>query len=245
MVSSCCHWIRLAVGDSSFAGLARASWAVFRKDLQVELRTRYALNALVMFVLATVLVASFYLGPQLLSRDENAAATLAVLLWIAILFAALAGLARAFVGEEEAQTATLLRLHAPGLAVFWGKWLLNSVLLAGLVALTTVCFGVLTGLRVANLPLLATVLGAGGAGLATATTMIGAIIARASARSALFAALSVPVLFPLLVLAVQTTEQAILGASFGDALRNVQGMAAYVVALTAASVLLFPFVWEA
>ena len=231
--------------NTSLASLAQASWAVFRKDLQVELRTRYALNALAMFVLTTVLVASFYLGPQLLSRDENAAATLAVLLWIAILFAALTGLARAFVGEEEAQTSTFLRLHAPGLAVFWGKWLLNTVLLIGLVALTTLCFGVLTGLQVANLPLLVTVLSAGGLGLASATTMIAAIIARASARSALFAALSVPVLFPLLVLAVQTTEQAILGASFRDARGNVQGMVAYVVALTAASVLLFPFVWEA
>src|SRR5919202_417812 len=125
-------------------GLVRASWAVFRKDLRVELRTRYALNALAMFVLTTVLVASFYLGPQLLVQDANAAATLATLLWIAILFAALTGLARAFVGEEEAQTSTFLRLHTPGLAVFWGKWLVQGLFFRVLVVGATLLFSILT-----------------------------------------------------------------------------------------------------
>jgi heme exporter protein B len=231
--------------EPGIRALLRASWAIFQKDLQVELRTRYALNALVMFVLTTVLVASFYLGPGLLRRDQNAAATFAVLLWIAILFAALTGLARAFVGEEEAQTAALLRLHAPGLAVFWGKWLLNTVLLLALILLTTVGFGVLTGLRIANPGLLAVVLGIGGLGLSTTTTLIAGIIAKASARSALFAALAIPVLFPLLILTIQTTEQAILGLRLAQTLGNIQGMAAYVVALTVAAVWLFPFVWEA
>src|SRR5919202_3744522 len=226
-------------------GLVRASWAVFRKDLRVELRTRYALNALAMFVLTTVLVASFYLGPQLLQQDANTAATMATLLWIAILFAALTGLARAFVGEKEAQTSTLLRLHSPGLAVFWGKWLVNVLLLAVVVAGATVVFGILTALRVANLPLLGLALTLGGLGLASVATIIGAIIAQATARSALFAALAIPVLFQLLVLAVQTTEWALVGKPLGDALRNIIGMGAFVVALTTASVFLFPFVWEA
>ena len=225
--------------------LARAAWAIFRKDLRVELRTRYALNALAMFVLTTVLVASFHLGPQLMRRDPNTAATQAMLLWIVILFAALTGLARAFVGEEEAQTAALLRLHAPGLAVFWGKWLLNTVLLAGLILLTTFTFTFLTGLRVRNMFLLATVLVCGGLGLSSTTTIVAAIIARASARSALFAALAIPVLFPLLVLAVRTTEQAILGVSFSAEQRTIIGMVAYLVVLAVASVVLFPFVWEA
>jgi heme exporter protein B len=237
--------MRSPVDEPGLGALLRASWAVFRKDLQIELRTRYALNALAMFVLTTVLVTSFYLGPGLLRRDPNVAATSSVLLWVTILFAALTGLARVFVGEEEAQTTTLLRLHAPGLAVFWGKWLLNTVLLQALMLVATVCFGILTGLRVGNPWLLLVALGTGGLGLSTATTLIAGIIAKASARSALFAALTIPVLFPLLLLVVQTTEQAILGQPMAAALGNIQSITAYVVALTAASVLLFPFVWEA
>jgi heme exporter protein B len=233
------------MAEPGLRALLAASLAVFQKDLQVELRTRYALNALIMFVLTTVLVASFHLGPGLLRRDQNAAATFSVLLWIAILFAALTGLARAFVGEEEAQTAALLRLHAPALAVFWGKWLVNTLLLLALMLLTTIGFAILTGLPIANPALLMVVLGIGGLGLSTTTTLIAGIIAKASARSALFAALAIPVLLPLLILTVQTTEQAILGLRLVQTLGNIQGMAAYVVALTVAAVWLFPFVWEA
>src|SRR3712207_3500122 len=148
MASSCSRSIDPAMDELTIGELPRAILAVFRKDLQVELRTRYALNALGMFVLTTALVASFYLGPALLRRDSNAAAISATLLWIALLFAALTGLARAFVGEEEAQTSTFLRLHAPGAAVFWGKWLANLLLLAALAIATTLVFGILTGLRV-------------------------------------------------------------------------------------------------
>ncbi len=231
--------------EPGYADLMRASWAVFRKDLRVELRTRYALNALLMFVLSTALVASFYLGPQLQRRDTSANATLAVLLWIAILFAALTGLARSFVGEEEAQTSMFLRLHAPTLAVFWGKWLVNVVLLQVLVVLTTLSFGVLTGLRVANVPVFVVVLTAGGLGLSTATTLIAAIIAQASARSALFAALAVPIVFPLLILVVHATEQALSGTTWNLVRPDVLGIGAYVVTLLVATIWLFPFVWEA
>ena len=52
----------------------------------------------------------------------------AALLWIILLFAALSGLARAFVREEEAGTANALRLAAPATAVYAGKWLFNTAL---------------------------------------------------------------------------------------------------------------------
>lgn len=224
----------------------RAGWAVFQKDLLSELRTRYALNALVMFSLATVLMVSFYLGQLLRPSEPLTPAIHAVLLWIALFFAALTGLARAFVQEETAQTAALLRLHAPPLAVLLGKWLFNVVLLLGLAALTTTLFGIFVGMRVAELPLLVAVLVLGSLGLATATTLIAAIIAQANVRGALFAPLAFPVLLPLLVLAVQTTDHALGGIVLGiKPWANVQAMLAYVVSVAATAALLFPMVWEA
>ena len=64
----------------------------------------------------------------------------AVLLWIILLFSAAAGLPRAFVHEEETQTATALRLAATPSALFCGKLLygltLTLALLGGLAAST-------------------------------------------------------------------------------------------------------------
>ena len=155
----------------------RAAWAVLRKDLRSELRTRYALNALAMFALTVVLVVSFFLGPRLAPRDPLAPVIHAALLWIALFFAALSGLGRAFVQEEEAQTATFLRLHTPPLAVFAGKWLLNVFLLFGLSIVVTMLLYLFLNMRVANGGLLVLVLVLGGLGLASAVTLVAAVIA--------------------------------------------------------------------
>lgn len=225
--------------------LLRATWAVLRKDLRSELRTRYALNALAMFALTVVLVVSFYLGPRLAPREEITPAINATLLWIALFFAALSGLGRAFVHEQEVQTATFLRLNTPTAAVFAGKWLLNLLLLTALSIIVTVLLNVFLRMRIADVPMLALTLLLGGLGLASTVTLIAAVIAQASARSALFAALVFPVAFPMLVIAITATEQALLGAPWRLALPQLQGLGAYAVAMTAAAIFLFPFVWEA
>jgi heme exporter protein B len=222
----------------------RAAWAVLSKDLRSELRTRYALNALAMFALTVVLVVSFALGPRLRPSDPATPAIHATLLWIALFFAALTGLGRAFVHEEEAQTATLLRLHAPPLAIFVGKWLLNLLLLTALSAIVTGLLALLLNMRIANGPLLALTLLLGGLGLASVVTLIAAIIAKASARSALFAALAFPVIFPMLAASIIATEQALAGDAWRAALPQVQGLAAYALAMTVAALFLFPFVWD-
>jgi heme exporter protein B len=223
----------------------RAAWAVVRKDVRSELRTRYALNALAMFALTVVLVVSFYLGTRLSPRSLETPAIHATLIWIALFFTALTGLSRAFVHEEEAQTATLLRLHVPPLAVFVGKWLLNLALVSVVNVVVPVLLSMLLRMRIANMPMLLLALLLGGVGLATTMTLISAIIAKASARGALFAALTFPVVFPLLVLAITATEQALIGAPWRQALPQLQGLGAFAIATIAAAVLLFPFVWDA
>jgi heme exporter protein B len=232
------------VYERSAGSFRRAAWAVFRKDVRSELRTRYALNALAVFALTVVLVVSFYLGPRLSPRDPVTPATNATLLWIALFFSALTGLGRAFIQEEEAQTATFLRLNAPPLAVFVGKWLLNMLLLAGLSIVVTLLLSLFMNVRIANIAMFALTLALGSLGLSTTITLIAAIIAKASARSALFAVLAFPVVFPMLVIAITATEQALTGALWSAALPQIQGLGAYVVAMTAAAIFLFPYVWE-
>lgn len=236
---------RYVVPDTRRNSFWRAAWSVFRKDLRSELRTRYALNALAIFALTVVLVVSFYLGPRLAPRDPATPAINATLLWIALFFAALTGLGRAFVQEEETQTATLLRLNAPPLAIFVGKWLLNVLLLAALGVVVTALLYLFMNVRISNLPLFGLTLALGGLGLASSVTLVAAIVAKAAARSALFAALAFPIVFPLLVIAVTATEQALMGDPWRTALPQIGGLGAYTVAMTTAALFLFPFVWEA
>ncbi|MGQ9526133.1 MAG: heme exporter protein CcmB, partial [Armatimonadota bacterium] len=79
--------------------------AVLWKDLQSEYRTRYAVNAVVMFAVTTLAVVSF--SAQVVAAGPG---LLAPLLWLILLFSAMSGLSRALVREEETRTANALRL---------------------------------------------------------------------------------------------------------------------------------------
>ena len=223
--------------------LVRAAWAVFRKDVRAELRTRYALNAVALFAVSTVVALSLGLGP--LTRSADLPLIHAALLWIAILFAAFTGLARAFVQEEESRTAAALRLAAPPVAVYLGKLLFNLALLLLLDMLTAVLFTVLLRVQIGNLGMFAALLLAGSLGLVAATTLIAAIIARASVKGALFAVLSFPLLAPLLIVAIKGTALALEGAPWARGLAPLQVLISYTVALFVASLFLFGSVWEA
>jgi heme exporter protein B len=223
--------------------LLRAGWAIFRKDMRAELRTRYALNAVALFAVSTVVALSLGLGP--LPSSPELPLIHAALLWVAILFAAFTGLARAFVQEEEARTAAALRLAAPPIAVYLGKLLFNLLLLLFLDLLTAVLFVVLLRVEIGNVGMFAALLLAGSLGLVAATTLIAAIIARASAKGALFAVLSFPLLAPLLIVAIRGTALAIEGAAWEQGAAPLQVLLAYTVALFVASLFLFGSVWEA
>jgi heme exporter protein B len=234
---------QFSILNSQFSILAKASWAVFRKDVRAELRTRYALNAVALFAVTTVVALSLGLGPLTKSRDLPLIH--AALLWVAILFAAFTGLARAFVQEEEARTAAALRLAAPPIAVYLGKLLFNLMLLLFLDLLTAGLFVVLLRVEIGSGGLFAALLLAGSLGLVAATTLIAAIIARASVKGALFAVLSFPLLAPLLIVAIKGTALALEGADWNQGLAPLQVLLSYTVALFVASLFLFGSVWEA
>jgi len=171
----------------------------------------------------------------------------AAMLWIILLFAALSGLDRVFVREEEMGTANGLRLGAPATAVFAGKLLFNLVLVFTVELISVPLSIAMLSVKIWNSGLFIAVLLVGGAALAAAATFIAALIAQASTgKAALFTIVAFPVLLPLLFLCVQGTfgslHQAHSYQARGEA--NVSMMAIYAVVMTTASLLLFEYVWH-
>lgn len=89
-------------------------FVIFKKDIQAELRTRYALNALVMFVITTLAVILFSIGNENVSPE-----LLAGILWIIIFFSSMSGLSRTFISEEEKGTVLTLHLLVKPLTVYF------------------------------------------------------------------------------------------------------------------------------
>ena len=225
---------------SAAGGWAAEMVAVFAKDWRCEFRTRYALNTLGLFALTTMVVMSISLGPIGIDRARGSK-VLPVLLWVILLFSVSAGLPRAFIQEEESQTATALRLSATPSALFCGKLLYCLTLVGALELLVTPIFLTLMNLEIASPGLLVGTLAAGGYGLAVGSTLVAAIIAQARTKGTLFSVLAFPVLLPLLLLAVELTFNAVAGGGAGVALPQ---LLLYDASVTVVGLMLFPVVWN-
>jgi len=222
----------LPTRESSFA----AAWAILRKECRSEWRTRYGLNSALLFAVTTLTAVSFAVG-----RMGDRTDVLAALLWVVILFAALASLAHTFVREVEGHTLTLLRLTAAATPIAVGKLLFNLLFLGVLELVTVPLFLILMGAPPPHWGLFLGVLALGSAALATAATLVGAVIAQTRGRGALFAGVSLPLLLPLLAAAVSATRAQWSGNPVTFELRL---LAAYTLALLAASLLLYDHLWE-
>jgi heme exporter protein B len=222
------------------SGWAAEAAAVFVKDWRCELRTRHAVSTLALFALTTLIVASLILGP--IGNDrEMAQRVVPVLVWLILLFAAAAGLPRAFVHEEESRTAIALRLAARPSAIFAGKLLHVATLVALLELIVAPLAVVLFDLAVAQPWRFAAALAAGGLAVAGATTLLAAIVAQGRGASTLFAVLALPILLPALALAVGAARVALTGVGEGDLLSL---LVLYDGSIVVAGFLLFPAIWN-
>ncbi|MBC11955.1 MAG: heme ABC transporter permease CcmB [Rhodothermaceae bacterium] len=217
------------------------AWAVVANDARLELRTRVALSGLGLFVAASLILVRVALG-----KGVPTVPIAAALLWIVVVFAAAVGLGRAFVAEEERGTSLLLQLHLRPSQVFAGKLAFNAALMTGVVLLAGLGFRILVPVPLGAPGVLLAALVLGATGIASATTLLSALVARARAAGPLLPVLAFPILVPILIPAVALTELA-SGSPSGvweAAHDDLVLIASYAGLLTSASFLLFDFVWR-
>ncbi len=214
--------------------------ALLAKDLKSELRTRYAISSILLFVLTAVSIIVFSLAQEKISPLLYAG-----ILWILMFFSAMTGLSKAFVSEEERGTSLLLSVYTDSITVFFGKLIFNMILSLTLNLFALLLFIVFIMQEVVYAPflLILTVI-LGSIGIASASNIISAIIAKANTKNALFPVLSFPILIPLIIVGIETTQSCFQMNSNIDVLSNFQMMIAYIGVVVIASFLLFDFVWK-
>ena len=215
-----------------------ASRAVFLKDFRTEWRTRVAFSSLFLFAFSVLILVGYAVGPTTLAIPDRPVVN-SVLLWIVLFFAAMTGLSRSFVKEEESGTAAALRLTAPAHAVLLGKLLFNLVLLLVLTAFVVPLFLILMSFDIKAPLLFVAILALGDVGLAAASTFVAAIVSKASAKGTLFAVLATPLLLPPLVAAVLGTRVAATEVAFAAGVDFLTLLVAYAGVVTTGSFLLF------
>ena len=192
---------------------ARRTWAVVWKDVVVERRSKETVNAVLFFSILLMFVFEFTLGAD----RERLAAVLPGLLWLAVLLAGLLGLGRSFVLERENDCweALLLTPGDKG-AVYVGKLLGNLLLMALVEVVVLALFTLFMNVDVLRaMPGLLVVLALGTLGIAAVGTLFGAMTAHVRARELLFPVLLLPVLVPVLLAIVKSTEALLAGEPLG------------------------------
>ena len=220
----------------------RGTWAVLRKEVRVELRSRYTVSALLIFVLSTLLIAVLAAG-----ADDSNARVQAGILWIIILFSTSLGLGRAFVDEEVRGTILLLRLSASGSMVYCGKMLYSFLTVFTVNGVLVVVFVVLLNVVIIDLGLLLIALGVGTLGLVGATTFLSALIARSRRSGPLLPVLLFPLLLPHILASVEATLISLTGGPTGTwtaAANSLVAMTGFSGVTITASLLLFDYIWQ-
>jgi len=216
------------------------TYALYLKDFHSEMRTRYAVNSLVMFIIVAISVILFSIGNEKITQSLTSG-----LFWVVIFFSAMSGLARAFVSEEERGTSLLLHLIAAPSTIFSGKLLFNLILVFCMNIIIAILYtGLFDAFIIRNFGLFVVSFILGNIGLAVSSTIIAAIISKAGAKGTLYPVLSFPILLPLILTCVQLTLLANQGSSFADAQFELAIVFCYDVIMLTGSYMLFDFVWK-
>jgi heme exporter protein B len=173
-------------------------------------------------------------------------AVLPGLLWLAVLLSALLGLGRSFLLERDNDCweALLLTPGDKG-AVYVGKLAGNVLLMAIVEVVVVALFTLLLNVDVRRaLPGLVLVLALGTLAIAAVGTLFGAMTAHVRARELLFPVLLLPMLVPVLLAIVKSTEALLLGEPLGTVAHWLKLLAAADVIYVVIGLLTFDAVLE-
>ena len=216
------------------------AYSLFKKDWQSELRTRYAINALAMFILVTISVILFSIGQEKISPHLTGG-----LLWVVIFFSAMSGLARAFVSEEERGTTLTLQLLAKPSTIYTGKLYFNILLVYLMNFAIVILYSLLfDSYNIENMLLFFLSALFGSFGIAVSSTIIAAIISKANAKGTLYPVLAFPILLPLILILLELTKFSIDGKTIAKSYVELSVLISYDVIMLTASYMLFDFIWK-
>ncbi len=213
--------------------------AILLKELKSEFRTRYTISTVLLFVFTTVAMILFATAGEVLNNQ-----VISALFWIIMFFGSMTGLSKSFVSEEERGTYLLLQLISRPYAVYFGKLIFNIILSIAINFTATILILLFfEQLKIYNFTLFLTIILLASLGIASATTLISALIAKANSKNALFPILSFPILLPIIIVGIQITAGSFNGIEFSFAINDLQIILSYSGIMILVSYFLFDFVW--
>ncbi|MCW3084340.1 MAG: transporter permease [Bacteroidetes bacterium] len=216
--------------------LAKQIRYLIAKEIKLEMRNKYALGGILLYVVSTVFV-SYLSFKQIINPP-----TWNALFWIILLFASINGVAKSFISETRGRLLYLYTLVSPQ-AVILSKIIYNSLLLLVISLLCLLVYSLFIGNLIQDLPLFLLTLLLGSFGFSSLLTMVSAIASKTSNNFTLMAILSFPIMMPLLMVLLKLSKNALDGLEHWDFNYLLVLMFINVI-IIALSYLLFRYLWR-
>ncbi len=216
--------------------------ALIRKELRIELRTRETLTSLLLLGTLILVVLSFAFDPTSELRPVAAPGAL----WVAVIFAAVLGLSRAFLNERENDCFHgLLLCPVDRGSIYLAKAVANFLFMILAQALLLPIFVFFFNITVTPHfidTVLALALGL--LGFSAVGTLFSAMSVRLRAREVMLPLLMLPLVVPLFIAGVKVTERALAGKPLGETARFLHLMVGFDVVFLVVGWLMFEYVAE-
>ncbi len=206
------------------------------KELKLELRNKYALGGILLYVVSTIFISYLSFKKIVMPATWNA------LFWIILLFASINAIAKSFIIETKGRLLYTYTLTSPQ-AVILSKIIYNSLLLIVLSSLCLLAYSLFIGNIIQDLPLFLITLLMGSLGFSSLLTMVSAIASKAGNNFTLMAILSFPIIIPLLMVLIKLSKNAIDGLEHWD-LNYLTILMLLNLIIIALSYLLFRYLWR-
>jgi heme exporter protein B len=217
-------------------------WAVFRKDLLIELRTKDSLNAMLFFGIVVLVVFNFALE----SARDSIREVVPGVLWVSFVFSGTLGLNRMFASEKDNSCLQgLLMVPMDRGIIYLGKMMAAAVFMLiaeAVIFVFTLVFFNLTVWR--EIPWLILVFFIGTIGFTAVGTLLSAISVNTRMREVLLPLILFPVVLPILVNAVEATRIILNSADYGSLRLPLTIMSVFTLVFGVVAYLLFEFVLE-
>lgn len=211
-------------------------WYLLKKDITLELRQKYAISGILLYVLSTVFVV--YLAfVQLDPRVWN------TLFWIIMLFASVNAVTKSFMQESGYRALYYYSIANP-MAVIISKMIYNTLLLTFMSFLTYGFLGMIAGNPVKDLKLFILTIVLGSIGLAITLTFISSIAVKANNSGTLMAVLSFPIVIPILITLIKLSAVSLRLIQDTSYNQDIISLLAIDLILVSVALVLFPFVWK-
>ncbi|MBL0049854.1 MAG: heme exporter protein CcmB [Bacteroidetes bacterium] len=207
------------------------------KEMKQELRQKFALGGILLYVVSTVFVCYLSFRSIIDKPTWNA------LFWVILLFGSINAVAKSFIQESKGRQLYYYTLVSPQ-AVILSKIIYNTLLMLLLSIVCFLVYSLFIKSLVEDVPFFLLTLVFGSIGFASVLSMVSAIASKTNSNFSLMAILSFPMLIPLLLSLIKVSKYAVDGLDRTLSYPYFGVLLLINLMVILLSYLLFPYLWR-